>query len=501
MTSAIQLSLNYSLSDVYATKYTDKRKPIFSRMNQSKLVHLFQVLSTEDFRQIQKMLKSPYFTSNQNLLLLYKILRNKHPNYNSSTLQKEKVFSKIFPNSTYSDNKMRNLMSELRLIVEQHLKLQQLGQDCFGQNIYLAEALIEKGDLSLLDKVAKQMEKQLAEYEFHTHDFYYSNYRTLQIRKITLQSRDTLKSSQLIMESAESLEHFYHFTNLQLNIELRSLGEFAAIKSDKSNEESLEENIIYQLFKSTLSLIETNDIDLYHSIKKQLFNNLHRFDSKSRVDIFSLLLNFTVRQMNLDDNKFNTLAFNLYKDAFQYQIFDDYLTLIESHFFNIVAIGSKEKEFDWTIEFMQSHQHLLNDLTKNDLLKACYANLYFHQGHFSKAIDTLVQYNFTSAIYNNFSKIHLIRCYFELFMQDKSYYDLLIAQSHSFEKYSRRNKYLSEFRIGTQLAFAQYIRKMAMLQLRGSLTTKEKNQLHHSLQQHKNIVSRSWLVEKIEALV
>ena len=126
-------------------------------MKKSKLITVLQILESEDLRQIQKLLKSPFFTSNKNILKLFQIIRRYHPDYSNSALAKEKLYAKVFPKTDYSDVKFRNLMGELSKLIEEYLVLHFIRTDTYLQKRYLSIAYANREELKLSHKESKAL--------------------------------------------------------------------------------------------------------------------------------------------------------------------------------------------------------------------------------------------------------------------------------------------------------------------------------------------------------
>ena len=467
-------------------------------MHQSKLIKIFSVLSSEDLRQLQKMLKSPYFTSNENLQKFFKILRDKHPELNSPQLKKEIVFAKIFPKTKYSDIKIRNLMSEFRQIIEQLFILQQLKNDRTTQNRFLTSALTQKGNLELMDKQEKQLKKYIDEKVFHTIDFYYSKYDALQLRKKIIQSRNYTLTAELIQEADQTLDSFYLFAKTKLKLEFKNLSKFASIQKKTDTDNPLQENIAFQIYSDFNLLIDNNKIELFFNIRDRYFQNLKRIDKDTQVEILSLLINYTIQNMLVDDKKFNTIAFDTYQLAIEHQILAQSPLILEGHFYNIVVTASKEKQFKWAMDFIHSHKEFINPIHKDDITIASLAYLYFHQHEYNSVLETVAQHHFSNHNLNSTTKLLLIRCYYELFLQDDSYHEVLVAQTYSSEKHVQRNSKFSESKKKAFLNFIQFVRKLANTRLKGKLTKTEQNNMQNLLEEQEVTMSRSWLLKKIK---
>ncbi|MFT5165073.1 MAG: hypothetical protein ACI8P3_000297 [Saprospiraceae bacterium] len=116
-------------------------------MRDTKLLSLFKGLSVDDLRHVQKMLRSPFFTSNENLLALYNIVRPYHPGYDSVKLEKKNVFKKLFPEHDYSDIKFRNLSSEMVSIIEDYLICKVNRSDNFERRKQLLKIYKDSGHI------------------------------------------------------------------------------------------------------------------------------------------------------------------------------------------------------------------------------------------------------------------------------------------------------------------------------------------------------------------
>ena len=86
----------------------------------SQLLQIIKSLDKRDMRELNKVVRSPYFNQREDVILLFdwidKSLNSKLPD-----LSKEKVFSEIFPDKKYNDVLMRQMMSYLYKIIQKYL--------------------------------------------------------------------------------------------------------------------------------------------------------------------------------------------------------------------------------------------------------------------------------------------------------------------------------------------------------------------------------------------
>ena len=105
-----------------------------------------------------------------------------------------------------------------------------------------------------------------------------------------------------------------------------------------------------------------------------------------------------------------------------------------------------------------------------------------------------------SRFYQPKARLSLVRTLFEQFLQNRSYYDLLLAQIEAFEKFLQRDELISKYRKVANLNCIAVMRKMAM----GIYQYKNKKQLKETLlaniYQKKEMMAKSWLLAKVNQL-
>ena len=94
----------------------------------------------------------------------------------------------------------------------------------------------------------------------------------------------------------------------------------------------------------------------------------------------------------------------------------------------------------------------------------------------------------------------LIRTYFEIYLQNKSEYQLLDNALRTLENSLYKNKAFSEIRIEPLLNLIQILRGLSTRVQKGTRKSSIKNWSFKQLENRKNTVSKNWLLEKIKIL-
>ena len=135
---------------------------------------------------------------------------------------------------------------------------------------------------------------------------------------------------------------------------------------------------------------------------------------------------------------------------------------------------------------------------QQDIKTLSLSNYHFHRGEYSKAIDLIAQHHFEQGQIKTIARTHAIRCYYELYLENHTYYELLVAQIESDIRYTHRNKTLTEEKMRSNLNFLNFIKKLAGMRLQGKLKPEIQEQLISEFSTLKTTLSRSWLIELIK---
>lgn len=466
-------------------------------MKKTKLLQLLQFLSEEELRQIQKMLKSPYFTSNSNLLTLFKLLRPHHPHFESNRLQKEIIFKKLFPSLPYSDIKLRNLFSELTQLLENFLIEKEVQDNTTQKSKLLLSALYKRKAVNLFEKEVQKIKKKILATPYRDAIFYQDMYELDSLQLEVMESKDLKLRGETLQEMSIHLDYFYQLSKDRIQFELKRFEDIVSIVPSTNNSEKYNTNIISQIYLLFNKLYTEKKENVFYQATDLFFNNLENIRKDVQINFFIYLINFAISQMKIDDKKYNKIALDLYKRGLAHSILIKEAKISSNAFLNIVIMSAREKDFEWTNEFINQNEHYLSNSTKQDVKNLALAYLYFHQKQFSKAIELISSYKFESSNYEISARLHLLRSYYELFVLDNNYFDLLCSQCSTFEKYIQRNKTLSKEYVESIQNFSRFLRKLSEVRFIGKFNKKEKAIFLNQINKQRITISRSWLIDKI----
>ncbi|HHS95104.1 MAG TPA: hypothetical protein ENJ45_00825, partial [Phaeodactylibacter sp.] len=409
----------------------------------SKLMVILSVLDKEEKKQIQKMLKSPFFTNNSHLLSLYHIATKIIESTEEPlVLEKKEIYKQLFPSKPYSDVKMRNLMRDLTRILEQWIVLKQLRVQPLAKKKHLAAGLLEKKLLSLHQREINKMKVLLKKEHFGDASYYRAALEINDSVYAGIDSADLKKQVEVLHHENDLLEQWYQIKKASINARYKSLSQ--SINHDIPLNTSgyfrdflQKENPVFRLFTSINELYRLRDNSLFQQIIDDFFLHLEWISPVNQNTLFSLLLNFAIQRMKWNDAHYNAMVFQLYKQALEHNILLQNKILSSAAYYNIVNCGAKENAFEWIENFRKKYNSFLHPEQKEETITLADICLCFHHNNYKDAIALFNQSAFPSIQKNIVARSICLRCAYEQFLIKEDYYDFLESYSLSFERFVR----------------------------------------------------------------
>lgn len=472
-------------------------------MKDNNLLILLKNLSAYEMNKLRKFIVSPYFNKSQKIIDLFDTLKS---DVLKSTLKtKEYYYSKIYINEDYNDQKYRNLNSDLFQLTLKFLAQEEYEKDHRSQANNLIVSVQERElkplfkksistALKMMDKVPYQdgysylqkfnLEKNIFNLttEFEKKTTIRKNERGITVLKIN----DNLDYFYMI----EKLKYYNYYLSLKriINIDY----EFPYIKRVlaivKTHQKTLPPalQIYFEMYKTSL---DSNNMESYENLKILINKFIHLFTPLDAKGVYESLINFSVKQINGGNPNFYQEMIDIYSAGIENGAILDKGYLSPSSFRNIVAIGLRLKNIEWTENFIKSKINLLEPQLQENAYKFNLARLYFYKNDFEKVIETVREVEFKDPIYANVSKTLIMLSYYELFDEEA-----LIYFSESFSVYVRRSTGISERVKKDFLNLIKFTKRLSKARYDKSSLPKLKVEILRTEQ----LASKQWFLEKLK---
>lgn len=419
-------------------------------MHQSKFIQLLKTMNAAEFRRFRKMLQSPFFTTNINLLAFYDTIKAYYPSFESSKLSKEKIFKKIFPERRYDDNKMRALLKEMTRLVEDCFLNFDLRQSPYHRqkrlvNIYGKRELypfFKKGIHYLIKELNTKPYRDL-EYYKEVADLNLSYYFHPLTNPYDI-------SNNALEESIDSMDHYFALYKLRYGNELRNQARIVKksyklrfMEAIEVESDLFESSVLIKLYRYLAKVFEEEKTESFKQLEKLYFPNIESISTEDRQLIFFYSLNFINRQVNLGYSEYSKKALEWYR----YGLVDGLLIqkgrISEITFGNIVTYGCREKDFKWTKKFIEEYGEKLNSSNQEEVVQFNLGLVHFYNHELDKSFTILNKYNFPQSLQLRV-RFTSIRVLFMQFLKDHTYYGSFFSYAKATQKYMDRTNFFSK---------------------------------------------------------
>lgn len=474
----------------------------------NKLLKILKSLSSTEMKELKRMFESSFFSKNESLLIFYKYVLKYHPNFDSPNLTKEKIYKKLYPNKPFKDGVMRVKISQFTRLVEDFLIWKETQNDNFRRKRILKEAFGKRNLFDLFEKNSQLLKADLDAHPFRDMEYFQDRIRlNYDFAFHPLRNRYAPEDNSLA-ELIDEIDRYALLAKLRIGIALKNDEklfskkydlDFLELKKDAWIKEFQLENPLINLYLSLFELLENNQEKDFYELKKLFLGNAEIIRGNDRLIIYYLSLNFAIGKVNTGDIKFYKETLELYKVGLELRILLNQGKISEFAFGNIVSVACHEKDFDWTAQFIHKYKKYLDEIVQEDATTYSLAILDFHRQYFEEAIFHLLGKTFSKS-YQPKVRMLTIRIYFEQFLCNTSYFELLISNIKAYEKFIQRDHFFSEKKLDHHLNTLKLLQKLAKKINSKEDTRKTKKWFLEELNSGKVYVSKKYLLQKAKDL-
>lgn len=469
-------------------------------MHGSKLLEILRKLDGRQLSRFGEFLRSPYFNKNQDNVLFFNYLQKYAPALDHSNLRKEVVLKKLKPEKTLDEKSLAYLMSQLTKLLEEFLAIEHFRASGLEEPLSLI-AQYGKMDLPKHCKAAvSNLEKTLEKMPFRNAGFYQKNliFKHLQHEHSDPNQRNF---NEKLQEAADALDLYFLIEKLRYACEMQNLSNmlnlnyrqpFAQQAAAWAGLSEFENVPAIQVYRQLFLLLSTGDPAHFGEARKLLTLHGSLFTPEEIKQLHTLLLNFCTRRINrFNDEKFWHEYLEINKLLLKDSLLLEHGKLPPWRYTNLVAVGLKTGQTDWTHAFIHEYKDKLAAEYAENLFRYNLAQFHFYKKNYDEAQRQLIHVEFTDVLLNISARSLLIKIYYETEQTEP-----LLSYLEATRIFLLRNTLLDE-RLKQQMKkFVEICTKMAKAEGdRERLRT-----LLETLPPAAEVMHRDWLVEHLEDL-
>ncbi len=440
-------------------------------MKKPKLFSLLNTFQKPEWNRFEVFVGSAYFNRREELLSLLHSLRSFHPQL--AATDKPAAFRSAFPDRRLSSKWQNDRLSELHLLAERFLLVEDTAPTIGGDTVRLVRLLIRRGlGQEALRRVGRRERRLKAKNLLTAADYreWCELYRVVYDHSGHLPPKEIDRFTPSLILQWEELAHL--LTSIRYWVD--------QLARSKTYREPVDTTPLEQLLAREQHLQQASPLLHYYGLLARAYQQRNPLASLDQLeaDYQSLLPDLDQEEAAYLHIKLINLAndgirhnlpdarhrlFRLYRLGIDSRILLPGGRLSEQTFLNVCVVAAGTDETDWAWLFWHDYQgHVLAPNAKTSIALG-QAAIYFHSGDFAAALPILNRLSTADSIHK--FRVHslLLRCLLELHLTHTTYYEALLHRIDAFQQLIRREKKQSSTNLRGYAHFAQAVRRLARL--------------------------------------
>jgi hypothetical protein len=462
------------------------------------LIEVLSSLTPQEFSRFGAFLKSPLYNKGSRILSLYTLLKAEKAN-GFSSLDKQKIYKKVYKDNNFNDQKLRKLLHDFYKLLEKFIALCEYEKDFMQEELSLLRALRER-------KLKRAFTRQLVNVKakqgspFDRNIEYYRDRIYIGYEEDMFYLEKTLNTEETRLKPLEdSLDNYFIITKLDLFRSMISDSYLAnknirpgmwmkdnIIKRIEENIEAVkkEHPFIYTEYLMYM-LIEKTDADSYYFELKAFINkNGSKINNSELRILYSSMMNYCAMSHNKGKQEFKNEMFAIIKKLEKKSL----LFTQNSHvdYINAVTLALDLKQFMWAKKFIEEYKGVLEEEQRNDAYNLALGKYYYALRNYDNALHHLKIIGYMNFYYYFFINRLLLKIYYE-----KREHDGMLSVIDAMKHFLLRKNTIPAYYRDSNKKFIKYFNKLLSCK-----TREEAHSLKSMLSAEASFAEKNWLMEK-----
>ncbi|MBX7226567.1 MAG: hypothetical protein K1X55_11080 [Chitinophagales bacterium] len=453
-------------------------------MINSKLTELIKALPSSTIKKFNNYIQNHFSQQHTQVYQLWSLLRTAYPNFDPTKTDKNKIYTKVFKDINYNENRLAKIMTELFVILEDFIVFQQVKEDKIRRNLHLMN-FYQKNQLDrIFYPTLKETEKLLVQEKESGRK--YASYYEIEILKLMIEQ--TYEHRNLEFQDVYDALQTFAMGEAIRWINLEETGSRNQLILPNPN------NLFYNIHYRLASLKD----NLNHQSISETYNYLQDFlqyveEEESR-EIINIFLSHAIRWVNQSNGSYQILI-DIYDLAIRQHIFiHNNNTIFLATYKNYITCCLKMKQIEQAAHFLETYKNFLPKEVRDDAYHFNKAQILFEKGAFDQVQTILNTIKSTDIFYKINQRRLFIKTFYELLQQDGKYFDIYQSYCVAFKKFIYTDEKIPEYLRDANKSFLKILQKIENLDTQS--TTKQ-HKILKELNETPSVAERDWLKDKI----
>jgi hypothetical protein len=469
-------------------------------MQQLKLLQLLRSLNRRERKQFDRYMQSPFFYKRRECVVLYAYLQAFAPNYDDVKLQREAVFAAVFVGETYTPHRILRTASELTRDLENCLAHLQMQQNEALRREALANHYFDTHNFDYLAATLNEWTTQTAQTTERSVDYYAQQAAILDFRRKSNDTKaehsaaaNTLDETLDIIFIAQKLHlSCQKISNAQVFNQTLETAFLQPILDYIAQKPAILAIPLVQLYYLPLQLLSQNEAVSFEAFLAFLHKNAPVLAQEDLRNAYLLAENICAIQLRRGNQNYWQLVYDLYQQEISNgMLYNPDGSVRMAVFKNVVTVGLRLAQFDWTLRFLQTHRDRLPAAEREDVYQYNLANVHFFQRNYEKTLDLLNTIHYTDTFYKLAARVLRLKTYYMLQTAQPFYADLLESELAAFKVFIYR---LTELAKSHRLQYRNFMLFLEKITKLSPKDTKKRAALHQKITDTPEVAEKTWLL-------
>lgn len=476
-------------------------------MIKSSLIEAFKTFSSKEIKEFAEFVSSPFFNKNINVIKLFELIRKNYPEFEAAKIEKEKIFSKLFPGKPYKDSTLRLLMYYLYELVEKFLAYNRFNTDKFHQKDILLEELFERKLFKDYEKTIDEANKELEGFivrdaHYFRNRYVFAEHKLSYLAEIYMGKYEKYLTKDNIQHFSDNITYFYLISVLKYYAITLNTMYLYNVKIDTGVIENIIKNFNIEQFSNVplitiyyrviLLFLNPDDEENYYKLKQLVIKNEDQLGS-ALGDLYINLENYCVRKSRIGDHKFLEESFDIYELELKKRTYSQHGYMPNSFFSSFVVTGCRIKKFDRLRKFINDYKDELHEDTKEAYYFYSLAFLENEEENFEKALEYLAKSKPEEVYLKMDLRILQCRIYYRL-----NWNIPLQSLLDTFKKTVQNNKYITDVRKDQYNKFIKYTNQLNNIRYKNDIAAAEA--VIDELEKGDYFTYKLWIIDEAKKL-
>lgn len=455
--------------------------------------------STKELTRFGEYLDSPFFNKDEQLSVFYQYLRKFAPEFESRSLEKERILEKGIPGLELNEKRLGYLMSDIVDHIEDFIRYNKHMADDMEGYVHLLNQYNSWEADKFFEQTLREARTTLDSEPYRNAPHYFQAYLLQSELNAYFDRQKKRAYDASLQEAANYLDLFYLSTKLKYSCELinrqklvasdytvRLLKEITAHLKETAYDDHPSIAIYFQVL---MTFIEGENEVHFEKLRVLLNEHTEKFPPSEARDMYAYAQNYTIRKINAGDKKYLREYFDLSRSALEKGLLTVDGDLSPWTYKNIVVAALRVGEFEWAEQFIKQYKAKLNEKFRSNAYNYNMGALMFYKGQFGEALRLINQVEFTDIFYVLDTRTMQIKIYYQL-----DEWDPMQSAIEAFKVYLRRNKTLSDNVKQLYNNFLKFVERLSKLTKRDKQKLEE---LKERIEETRQIADIGWLQTKV----